>query len=565
MDEKGKLKITLTNFFLKCRFQKEQIIFLFILFFQVINIIYWGTCKEGYFGDELYSYQFVCQTDYPSINANRPGQSYLNNWHFSEYYQDYFTITENEAFDFVGVYNSIKKDVHPPLYYIFLLIMCSFFRKFTKWSFIILNIIFFVLSNIYLYKISKKLIKSKIVQLIPSLFWGFSVGAVTTAVFGRMYMQLTCATILYVYVHIGLIKDIFYMRVISKKTLFSIFLVTIFGVLTQYYFLIFAFFLSAGIWIFLILYKRKYAIEYMITMFMGLACSYAIFPTMYKQIFKGYRGDEAFENIKSKFDLDQLRNFVGLLSKEIFAGKLKFLVICALILFLIGIFIHLFRIDCLFGELGEFNITLSRKKLNEFNIKIQNEFFISVFIFVAVVMDIIVLAKIAPYRSDRYIFNIQAISVLLFVVFGISLCEWLTKSQYLKITGMLIIVFIILMGYVETGVGYLYKGTNERIEIANAYADLPIILLTRNNARYTSCNDAFFFLNGQKVYPIDENGISDINIVLDEVKATSFVLHVDKSYDSVDDKLDAVKKNVGSEKSQWIYSTNTSAVYLIDR
>ena len=109
MDEKGKLKITLTNFFLKCRFQKEQIIFLFILFFQVINIIYWGTCKEGYFGDELYSYQFVCQTDYPSINANRPGQSYLNNWHFSEYYQDYFTITENEAFDFVGVYNSIKK------------------------------------------------------------------------------------------------------------------------------------------------------------------------------------------------------------------------------------------------------------------------------------------------------------------------------------------------------------------------------------------------------------------------------------------------------------------------
>ena len=94
---------------------------------------------------------------------------------------------------------------------------------------------------------------------------------------------------------------------------------------------------------------------------------------------------------------------------------------------------------------------------------------------------------------------------------------------------------------------------------------LPIILLTCNNARYTSCHDAFFFLNGQKVYPIDESGISDINIVLDEVKATSFVLHVDKSYDSVDDKLDAVKKNVDSEKSKWIYSTNTSAVYLIDR
>ena len=95
-----------------------------------MNIVYWGTCKEGYFGDELYSFQFICQTEYPSINANRQEANYLNNWHSSEYYQDYFTISDEEAFDFIGVYNSIKKDVHPPLYYILLMIMCSLFRKF---------------------------------------------------------------------------------------------------------------------------------------------------------------------------------------------------------------------------------------------------------------------------------------------------------------------------------------------------------------------------------------------------------------------------------------------------
>ena len=47
--------------------------FIFILFLQVISIAYWGNIKEGYFGDELYSYQFVCQTDYPSINSDRWG------------------------------------------------------------------------------------------------------------------------------------------------------------------------------------------------------------------------------------------------------------------------------------------------------------------------------------------------------------------------------------------------------------------------------------------------------------------------------------------------------------
>lgn len=90
-------------------------------------------------------------------------------------------------------------------------------------------------------------------------------------------------------------------------------------------------------------------------------------------------------------------------------------------------------------------------------------------------------------------------------------------------------------------------------------------ILTYNNARFTSCNDAFYFQNGQNVYPIDEKGIDEIYKVLDEVQASSFILHIDKSYDSVDDQLAMIKNNVGAIKSKWIYSTNSSAVYLIER
>lgn len=535
------------------------------MFFQIVNIIYWGSCKEGYFGDELYSYQFICQTKYPSINANRPEASYLNNWHSSEYYQDYFTISDEEAFDFAGVYNSIKKDVHPPLYYMLLMIMCSFFRKFSKWSFILLNIIFFVLSDFILYQICKKLISTKIGQIIPCLLWGFSVGTVTIAVFGRMYMQLTCATLLFIYLHSILIENIINKNTIGKKILIGICGTTVFGTLTQYYFLIFAFFLSACTWIFLWLYKRRSVIEYTITMFLGLLSSYVIFPSMYNQIFKEYRGNEAFESIKSEFDFGRLRNFINLLSKEIFSGKLKLLLLGIIILLLIGVFIHLYQVKCKPSEMGEIQLIFSRRKIEKISIKITKNIIFIGFLSITTILDIIIIAKIAPYQSDRYIFNIQPVAILVIVVLGNTLCEWISKRSDLKILCMIVMLLTIIYGYFTTGVGYLYRGGNERLKVANSYVELPIILLTYNNARFTSCNDAFYFQNGQNVYPIDEKGIDEIYKVLDEVHASSFILHVDKSYDSVDNQLAAVKDNVGAIRSKWIYSTNSSAVYFIER
>ena len=82
--------LTIISDFIKMNKCLRGGVFLLTLLFQIMNIVYWGTCKEGYFGDELYSFQFICQTEYPSINANRQEANYLNNWHSSEYYQDYF-------------------------------------------------------------------------------------------------------------------------------------------------------------------------------------------------------------------------------------------------------------------------------------------------------------------------------------------------------------------------------------------------------------------------------------------------------------------------------------------
>lgn len=236
-----------------------------------------------------------------------------------------------------------------------------------------------------------------------------------------------------------------------------------------------------------------------------------------------------------------------------------------MILLLTGVFIHLFQIECKPSEVGEFQLVFSRRKIENVPIRITKNIIFIFFLLVTMILDIIVISKIAPYQSDRYIFNIQPIAILIIVIVGSILCEWISKRYDIKILCMIVMSLITIYGYSATGVGYLYKGGNERLEIANSFAELPIILLTYNNARFTSCNDAFYFQNGQNVYPIDEKGIGELYKVLDEVEASSFILHVDKSYDSVDDQLAAVKNNVGAIKSKWIYSTNSSAVYLIER
>lgn len=539
------------------------IIFSIILCFQLINAFYWGTQKEGFMGDEVISYEFVCQPEYPWICYDRP---YLNTWHTSEYYSDYFNISGEEAFDFKEVYDGLKSDTHPPLYYFFLHLMCCFLGWFTKWSGILLNIIFFIVSNIILYLMSRKLIKSKVIQLIPCLIYGFSVGAMSTVVLTRMYMQLTCVTLLFVYFNILLLDEVKRNKDVKKVVWFGIFVSTVFGVLTQYYFLIFTFFLCASIWFYIMAYGRKMiAIKYTLVMFGGIASSYIIWPSIYDHIFHGFRGNQAFDNLKEVSVFQYFDDYIKILDKEIFSGNMHLIISIILSLVILRIFMYLFEVKYSSEGVGRGSIYLTKKKKETLNIEIRETFFVWLFVFVALILDILVIAKIAPFRTNRYIFNMYPIMVLLLVIIMNSMCEWITQKNIMKIGCFAVIVTTTLSGYFLTGVDYLYEGTSKNIDISNSYSDLPVIFLTNNNRSYTSCSDAFYFQNGQSVYPIDETGIADVNNALETVDAKSFILYIDRTYADVGVQLNAVKSNVNALQSEYLYTTHVCDVYLITR
>ena len=94
--------------------------------------------------DEAYSYGLM-NAERLNITDN---PDFSNTWHTNQYYLDYLEVNQEEKNNWLPVYENQKNDVHPPLYYFLLRIANSFtIDNFTKWTGIILNIIFFTFSN----------------------------------------------------------------------------------------------------------------------------------------------------------------------------------------------------------------------------------------------------------------------------------------------------------------------------------------------------------------------------------------------------------------------------------
>ena len=146
----------------KLKKHKTKLLLALIILIQVVVYVVIGMQKSYIHIDEGYSLGLI-HYDKLDISGN---EDFYNKWHTKDYYNDYLTISKEEAWDFKPVYENQKNDVHPPLYYFLLRIAESFhLEEFSKWPGIILNIIILALSTIMVYKIGKKLFKLSLIHI----------------------------------------------------------------------------------------------------------------------------------------------------------------------------------------------------------------------------------------------------------------------------------------------------------------------------------------------------------------------------------------------------------------
>ena len=304
-----------------------------LLCLQIIVLFYYGSRKAGYHEDELYSY----------YSSNKTAGLFVNDreWTIGESFRNELVVLPGEQFRYGVVKQMQSWDVHPPFYYYLLHTVCSLTPGiFSKWQGISVNLLGFVLSFILLayaayltavYPISmqpelsdseKQSYRKRGYVLAGTVcgMWGFGAAVISGVMFIRMYQWLTVFVLLCLCLHLH--------ALVRKKESWSFYLllaVTVFlGFLTQYYYIIFHFFLGAGFCLYLLKEKKwKSLMAYVGTCAAAFGAALVYYPSALSHIFRGYRGTEAVgEFANASNTLERLQFFVGLFDKYMMGGGL---------------------------------------------------------------------------------------------------------------------------------------------------------------------------------------------------------------------------------------------------
>ena len=215
--------------------------------------MFFSVRKQGMFIDELYTYGLSNSSYHPFLSAT--GERYGSLDHTVVTRQellDYVSINGDEGFDFGSVYYNQVNDVHPPLYY-WLFNIASTFAKgsFSKWPPLVLDWLIYLGCVVMLYMLVLKLGGSRYNAAAAAVLYGLSTIGLSTMIMIRMYVLLTLLTVVLMY----FIADL--MQHFHPRTCVFIGLTLLAGLMTQYFFVFYAFFLCAAYVVWALL-KRQY-------------------------------------------------------------------------------------------------------------------------------------------------------------------------------------------------------------------------------------------------------------------------------------------------------------------
>ena len=535
---------------------KERIFLLISLLAIMIVGLFWGTQKQGMFLDEIYTYG-LSNGYYTPFPYNIPEDGDLVNKTFTQdELQDYLSVQKDDAFQFDSVYYNQTQDVHPPLYYMIFHFVSSVFQgKYSKWIGLGINLILYLCMGLILYKLGELIFKNKTASVWTVLVYGLSWGGLSTMLMIRMYTLLTLLTVVFAYFVIRL-----YEKEKEKIIFYPLVGLTLFlGMLTQYYFVIFAFFLSA-VYCLNKLKKRKFkqVAGYAVSAGAGLLCFYLVWPAVTKHLTSdGYvSGKSAMQNFYDVGHmLERIRTFL-LGMKD--ANKLILLV--AAVFFIILII--------------QLKSTVKRWA-RSFNEKDSA----AIALAVAVLLTIILVAVISPYLVVRYVYNILPIFILVIIYFIeavlcnteflINIRERLQDKRYM-IPLYVIAVFVVVVSAFAQKPDYIYPEKKEYNRIVEEYKKLPCVYMSEN-LNPTITQDLLQITKFKSVYVTNDflqRGTE--NYLKDFGKSNKVILYIDVAQlggSGFDPKkvMDSILSNTKYSKYQYLYSNGRSQTYLLKR
>jgi len=512
-----------------------------LMFFLVTAVCFLFSCrKSGMFIDEIYTYGLSNSSYAPYITDIKGGNAVGQIISREELF-DYVAVTGSEGFDFGSVYYNQAMDVHPPLYYWVFNIVSSLFRdSFSKWTGLALDYVIYMLALLCLYKLVMKLFGNRDIACAGVILYGLSLLGLSTMLMIRMYVLLTLLSVLLAYLVSCLMRSF-------RSWLCPLIAVTILaGLLTQYYFVFYAFFLC-GAYVLYALIKRQYkALLWFVPWAVGGAlCLLPVFPACLAQLSadKMVSGGNALENLSafSQYPQRLLYYFSDM------CHGLKAAILVALL--------ALAALAVLFKPL--------KKAAGENPLCLD-----SLVILLPAFITLPLVAVISPVMDQRYVYNI----IPFFIVAVCLLLYWVSlplKGHHRWPLGqkcvLMLIAALALWEARSAPPLYLYPEYAEYDTLVAQVADEPCVYFTENYFAPMT-QDLLQLMYFEDFYVTDEAGCGDIPDYLDGCEEFVAYIDISKAWSSGYDAetiLRRVAEQTGYDKAQLLYQNGLSATYLI--
>lgn len=513
--------------------QKITILFGIFLLFHIVFAVCLGLYKIDYHYDERLTFGLANNTmTGVEVEDGREYRGHL-------LYNHYLSVRHGESFDYQEVWENQAGDVHPPFYYVVIHTICSFFpEQYSKWFGLFPNIIFMLLTDFLIFQLAGCILKDNRLVLIATVAAGTTKLAMNMVLFIRMYAMMA-----FFVAGISMVFAIYFDKKKDWKFYIGCYLFAVGGIMTQYYYLIYLFFLCLFFGIHLLIQKRwEEAGRFIITFVaVGGSCIF-IFPAMLKQILGGSdRGQQAFEAIQTFGNYrEYLKEYYNIINIDIFGGLLTYVVVVAALFIIVAI--------------GKKGLKKCVKKINS----------VPVMLLFAGLSYTALIAKIAPYRTDRYIMPIGWIFVLFFVWFlSLGITTALGIDPKALFCGSVLILFMCMAVNALRLSGWQYDYTFQSkqsvFDIVNNYQSCSVVCVYKKPHK-TLCNVEELSRFNNYVFANTKN----LEAVLKERQMEQMVLYIV----SVSDK-DAVISTVLEAEAQLkqavpLYNSGYASVYYLD-
>lgn len=525
---------------LKKAAEKYLAILLILVLVSAVCMLF-SSRKSGMFIDEIYTYGLSNSDHMPFLKDIKNGQM-VGSVYTREELLDYVTVDDDEGFDFGSVYYNQVNDVHPPLYYWLFNIVSTLNRNtFSMTPLLVFDWMLYMAAIVVLYLLALKLFSRRQIAAAVAVLYGLSLMGLSTMLMIRMYVLLMLLTMCLAYC---VVKQ---MEAPCIKNCIFVGVFIFLGLMTQYYFVFYAFFLCASYVLYTLIKKDWRAMwQFALCAFAGVAMLLVVFPAALSHLFadKLVSGANAVENLGK---MSQYAFRFGRFFGEARHGLKAAIYIAILAAVLLIVFARKLRLQ----------------------FRLHSVSFNSLFIIVPAFITFVLVAIISPVDEARYIYNIAPIFVLAvgFLLYLLDKAMWVYGTEKIRYIALGVIAALALWEARCAPPEYLYTEYREYDALIEEHADSPCVYY--NDNRFESMTQDFLQLIAFKdVYVTDKEHCTEIDGYVGD--SNEFVAFFDISefwgsgYEP-EEIIGTVLDGTDFTNAELLYQNGLSATYLISK